>query len=157
MAVKTQRMHKVVKENRMVYHFRLFEKRKKTAEMPFRIGFALYNDKVSANLNIPFVLRLAAYYHPEIITEERNYYGIEHIRDFRIGKFFRTGFDTYKGIFAILFPVLRIWFQCDYFNNDFRQFGKFSLLIFLLKIKWNEFTFRIGIAGFRFSLRIAFD
>lgn len=150
-------MRKVRKASNTVYHLSLFEKRRATAEMPLRLGFELNNDKVYANLNIPFVIRYVARASSIKSTENKNAYGIQHITDLRIGRFFRTGFDSYKGEFAILLPFLKLWFQCDFLCNNFRQFGRFSILIFLLKIKWNELTFRIGLLGFRFSLRIAAD
>ena len=150
-------MRKVSKANSTVYHFNLFERRKKTSEMPFRIGFELHSHKSSANINIPFLVRFAAYSASPKNSVTKNSYGIQHISDFRIGGYFRTGWDDYKGEFAILLPLLRIWFQCDYLSNDFRQYRKFSILVFLLKIKWNELTFRAALLGFRFSFRIAFD
>lgn len=127
--------------------------------MPFRAGLELHNHKASVNLNIPYILRCALYSNRSglQIPTNKNSYGAEHIYNLRIGKFFRTGFDSYKGEFAILLPLLKLWFQCDYLSNEFRQFGKFSIFIFLLKIKWNELTFRIGLLGFRFSLRLAVD
>ena len=150
-------MRKVRKASSTVYHLSLFEKRRATAEMPLRLGFELHNDKVYANLNIPFVIRYVARASFIKSTENKNVYGIQHITDFRIGTFFRTGFDSYKGEFAILLPFLRLWFQCDFFSNNFRQYGRFSIFIFLLKLKWNELTFRVGLLGFRFSMRLAGD
>ncbi len=146
-------MRKFRKASNTVYHLTLFEKRRATAEMPLRLGFELHNDKVYANLNIPFVIRYVARASSIKSTKNKNSCGIQHITDFKIGRFFRIGFDSYKGEFAILFPFLKLWFQCDFLSNNFRQFGRFSILIFLLKIKWNEFTFRIGLLGFRFSMR----
>lgn len=148
-------MRKVRKAKNSVHHLSLFEKRRATAEMPLRLGFELHTDKVYANLNIPFIIRYVARVASIKRTDNKNAYGIQHITDFRIGTFFRTGFDSYKGEFAILFPFLKLWFQCDYLSNNFRQFRRFSILVFLLKIKWNELTFRIGLLGFRFSLRLA--
>ena len=150
-------MRKVRKTSNTVYHLSLFEKRRTTAEMPLRLGVELHNYKIYTNLNIPFFIRYVVRVSSLKSTEEKNAYGIQHISDFRLGNFLRTGFDAYKGEFAILFPFLRLWFQCDYLSNNFRQFGRFSIFIFLLKIKWNEITFRIGLLGFRFSLRLAGD
>ncbi len=158
-------MRKVRKASNTVYHLSLFEKRRATAEMPLRLGFELHNDKVYTNLNIPFFIRYvlkctrSGLQIPtsKTIPTNKNAYGIQHITDFRIGTFFRTGFDSYKGEFAILLPFLKLWFQCDFLSNNFRQFRRFSILVFLLKIKWNELTFRIGVLGFRFSLRVAGD
>jgi hypothetical protein len=147
-------MRKVRKASNTVYHLSLFEKRKATAEMPLRLGFELHSDKVYTNLNIPFIIRFVARASSIKSTENKNAYGIQHITDYRAGTFFRTGFDSYKGEFAILLPFLKLWFQCDFLSNNFRQFGRFSILVFLLKIKWNELTFRIGVLGFRFSLRL---
>lgn len=128
--------------------------------MPLRLGFELHNDKVYTNLNIPFVIRYVfkrsglQILTSKTVPTSKNAYGIQHITDYRAGTFFRTGFDSYKGEFAILLPFLKLWFQCDYLSNNFRQFGRFSILVFLLKLKWNELTFRIGLLGFRFSLRL---
>jgi len=149
-------MRKVRKGKNAVYHFSLFEKRRKTSELPFRLGAELHNYKTSVNLNLPFLVRLAAYSgFAEAVNKKA--YGIEHICDRRLGNWFRTGFDRYKGEFAILLPFLKIWFQCDYLSNNFSQFNRFSIFVFLLKIKWTELTFRIGLIGFRFSFRIAGD
>lgn len=123
--------------------------------MPFRVGLELHNYKSSFNLNIPYLIRFAVYSNKQNPIENKNAYGIQHITDYRAGTFFRTGFDSYKGEFAILLPFLKLWFQCDFLSNNFRQFGRFSILVFLLKLKWKELTFRIGLLGFRFSLRLA--
>lgn len=128
-------MSKVRKASNTVYHLSLFEKRRATAEMPLRLGFELHNDKVYTNFNIPFVIRFVARASSIKSTENKNAYGIQHITDYRAGTFFRTGFDSYKGEFAILLPFLKLWFQCDYLSNNFRQFGRFSILVFLLKLK----------------------
>ena len=141
-------MRKIRQAKNSLYHFSPFEKRRETAEMPFRLGFELHSYKIYANLNIPLLIRCVARVSSIKSTQNKNIYGIHHITGFRIGKFFRTGFDTYKGEFAILLPLIKLWFQCDYLSNEFRQFGKFSIVIFLLKIKCNEFTFRIGLFGF---------
>lgn len=150
-------MRKVRKASNIVYHLSLFEKRRSTAEMPFRLGFELHNYKIYTNLNIPFVIRYVVRVASLKSTEVKNAYGIQHIYDFRVGKILRAGYDSYNGEFAILLPFLRLWFRCDYLSNDFRQFRRFSVLVFLLKIKWNELTFRTGLLGLRFSLRIGAD
>ncbi len=150
-------MRKVRKTSNTVYHLSLFEKRRSTAEMPFRLGFELHNYKIYTNLNIPFIIRYVVRVSSFKSTEDKNAYGIQHINDLRLGRHFRTGFDSYKGEFAILLPFLKVWFQCDYLSNNFTQFGRFSIFVFLLKIKWNELTFRIGLLGFRFSFRLAAD
>ncbi len=148
-------MRKVRKASYTVYHLSLFEKRRTNAEMPLRLGFELHNDNIYSNLNIPFIIRFVARASSIKSTENKNAYGIQHITDFRAARFFRIGFDSYKGEFAILLPYLKLWFQCDFLSNNFRQFGRFCIILFLLKFKWNELTFRIGVLGFRFSLRLA--
>ena len=102
-------MRKVRKASSTVYHLTLFEKRRATAEIPLRLGFELHNDKVYANLNIPFIIRYVARVSSIKSTENKNAYGIQHIADFRLGKYFRTGFDSYKGEFAILLPFLKLF------------------------------------------------
>lgn len=138
----------------MIYRIEFFGRKRKTTEQPLRLGFELHNYRVSFNINIPHFFRFALYSHPPKRLEMPDSYGIEHIYDFRIKNIFRTGFDSYKGEFALLFPILKFWIQCDFMSNNFRQFGRFSFLILLLKLKWNELTFRFGVLGFRFSFRI---
>ena len=145
---------------KIIRYLRFFES-KKQWEHNLRFHFRVANFRADLIMNLPYlvrgiyILKDYAWFTSKSQHDTRNEYGPQHIYDVKTS-WLRFGYDAYMGEVAVLFPLLKLWLDCDFLSNRFRQFGRFTLFNIFAKISLYEVLFKLKIAGIGIGFHLPF-